>query len=58
MNRRRISPADIEGALSKPARVYINEQSGNDVWVGGNGVIVVIDPATEEVVSVFRLGDR
>jgi hypothetical protein len=57
MNRRGISPADVKVALAKPQRTHVGE-SGNTIVSGENGVTVVVDPVTNEVLSVFRPGGR
>ena len=53
MNSRYISPGDVDSALKNLARPgYVNPESGNNVFDGANGVRVVVDPVTDEIVSL------
>ena len=58
MNNRGISPQDVNNALGSYGDAYNNPESGNDVFVGNNGVTVIVDPVSGEIVSTFRPGAR
>jgi hypothetical protein len=47
---------DVDAALRNVARVIV-QSNGNVVFVGrGNGIGVVVDPDTDDIVSVLRPG--
>ncbi len=53
MNQRGISRTEIQDALERPVDV-VRQTNGNDLFVGRNGVGVVVDGATGEIVTVLH----
>ena len=52
MNKRAISPQAIEQALQDIA-TWGNTEGGNIIYNGKNGVTVIVDPATSEIITVW-----
>jgi hypothetical protein len=52
MNQRGITPAEVQEVLTRPVEV-VTQSNGNHLFVGGNGVGVVVDGGTGEIVTVL-----
>jgi hypothetical protein len=55
MNNRGYSVSDLQAALQNVVRT-LRQSNGNIVFVGRNGIGVVVDPATNQIVTVLRPG--
>ena len=53
MNQRGVSPSELREALENALDV-IRQSNRNHVFIGRNGVGVVVDGATGEIVTVLR----
>jgi len=53
MNQRGITPPQVHETLTRPVDV-VAQSNGNYLFVGGNGVGVVVDGGTDEIVTVLN----